>query len=129
MKRWITFISYSLRGVSNTQVGLHFSFLLTFCMLGNFSCFYYQLLNFFQNDFPLFKKFFQEQYQSQTVWIQIRTDILSVLIWVQTVCIGYQHMTKVTANKVRVDTESFSPNIFNVMIGILQALLSFAFFF
>ena len=37
-------------------------------------------------------------------------------------------MTKVTANKVRVDTESFSPNIFNVMIGILQALLSFAFF-
>ena len=25
------------------------------------------------------------------VWIQIRTDILSVLIWVQIVCIGYQH--------------------------------------
>ena len=60
---------------------------------------------FFQNDFPLFKKLFQEQYQCQTVWIQIRTDILSVLIWVQTVCIGYQHMTKVTSNKVRVDTE------------------------
>ena len=28
--------------------------------------------------------------ECQTVWIQIRTDILSVLIWVQTVCKGYQ---------------------------------------
>ena len=37
--------------------------------------------------------------ECQTVWIQIRTDILSVLIWVQTVCQGYQHMTKVTASK------------------------------
>ena len=33
--------------------------------------------------------------ECQTVWIQIRTDILSVLIWVQTVCNGYQQMTKV----------------------------------
>ena len=29
----------------------------------------------------------------QTVWIQIRPDILSGLIWVQTVCKGYQQMT------------------------------------
>ena len=28
--------------------------------------------------------------ESQTVWIQIRPDILSVLIWVQTVCKDYQ---------------------------------------
>ena len=28
--------------------------------------------------------------ECQTLWIQIRTDILSVLIWVQTVCKGYQ---------------------------------------
>ena len=33
--------------------------------------------------------------ECQTVWIQIRTDILSGLIWVQTVCKGYQQMTKV----------------------------------
>ena len=41
----------------------------------------------------------------QTVRIQIRTratestNILSVLIWVQTVCKGYQQITKVTASK------------------------------
>ena len=37
--------------------------------------------------------------ERQTVWIQIRNDVLSVLIWVQTVCIGYQRATKVVANK------------------------------
>ena len=38
----------------------------------------------------------------QTIWIQIRTDILSVLIWVQAVCKDYQLMTKVAASKERV---------------------------
>ena len=33
------------------------------------------------------------------VWIQIRTDILSVLIWVQTICKGLQQTTKVAASK------------------------------
>ena len=37
--------------------------------------------------------------ECQTVWIQIRTNILSVLIWVQTVCKGYQQTTKLTASK------------------------------
>ena len=32
--------------------------------------------------------------ECQIVWIQIRADILSALIWVQTVCKGYQQMTK-----------------------------------
>ena len=31
--------------------------------------------------------------ECQTVWIQNRTDIFSVLIWVQTVCNGYQQIT------------------------------------
>ena len=31
--------------------------------------------------------------ECQAVWIQIRTDILSVLIWVQTVCKVYEQMT------------------------------------
>ena len=36
--------------------------------------------------------FFQEYHpESQTVWIQIRPDVLLGLIWVQTVCKGYQH--------------------------------------
>ena len=38
----------------------------------------------------------------QTDWIQIRTDIMSVLIWVHTVCKGYKQMTKVAASKDRV---------------------------
>ena len=43
------------------------------------------------------------------VWIQIRTDILSVLIWVQTVCKGYQHPAddKVAACKERVKPPLF----------------------
>ena len=40
----------------------------------------------------------------QMVWIQIRTDSLSVLIWVQTVCNGYQQTTKVATSKERVKT-------------------------
>ena len=36
-----------------------------------------------------FRKFFQEHYQSFKRWTQIRTDGLSILIWVQTVCKGY----------------------------------------
>ena len=37
-------------------------------------------------------EFFQEYHpESQTVWIQIRPDVLSGLILVQTVCKGYQH--------------------------------------
>ena len=37
-----------------------------------------------------------------TVWIQIMTDILLVLIWLQTICTGCQQMTKVMASKERV---------------------------
>ena len=38
-----------------------------------------------------------------TVWIQIRSDSLLVLIWVQTICKGYQQTTKVAASKERVN--------------------------
>ena len=34
-----------------------------------------------------------------TNWIQISTDILSVLIWVQTLCKGYQQTAKVIGSK------------------------------
>ena len=31
----------------------------------------------------------------QTAWMQIRTDVLSGLIWIQAVCKGYQHAKKI----------------------------------
>ena len=48
--------------------------------------------NFFQSE--LFPKILSGTLpECQTVWIQIKTDILSVMIWVQTVCKGYQQTT------------------------------------
>ena len=38
---------------------------------------------------------FQEHYQRVKVWIQFKVDTLSVLLWVQTVCKGYQQTMKV----------------------------------
>ena len=61
----------------------------------------------------LFKNLSGTLSERQTVWIQIRTNILSVLIWVQTVCKGYQQMTKVTACKQR---EWLTPLISSVAI-------------
>ena len=58
---------------------------LSICMLGKCSCFYFCLLTFFKI------KFLQINHQGpplecQTVWIKIKTDILLLFIWVQTVC-------------------------------------------
>ena len=44
--------------------------------------------------------------ECQTNWIKFRTDRMSVLIWVQTVCKGYRETTKVVASKERVLTIS-----------------------
>ena len=39
-----------------------------------------------------FKKILKEHYpECQLVWIQIRANILLVLIWVQSVCKGYEY--------------------------------------
>ena len=62
------------------------------CLLGSFSSFL-SSADFFQIIF--FEKFFQEYHQCQTVWIQIRPNILLGLIWVQTVCQGHQQMALV----------------------------------
>ena len=76
--------------------------LLSLCMLGMFSCFRCRLLPFFKIIF--FQKTLLEPLsECQTVWIQIRTDVLSVLIWVQTVCKGYHQTTQVAACKERVN--------------------------
>ena len=59
----------------------------------NFSCFSGRLLTFFQNQ--IFQNILSGTLsECQTVWIQIRTNIMLVLIWVQTVCKGYQQTTK-----------------------------------
>ena len=47
--------------------------------------------------------------ECQTVWIQIWTNVLSVLTWVQTVCKGYQQTRKVTASKERVNFSKTRP--------------------
>ena len=70
--------------------------LLTLCMLGNFS-----MLLLLSTDF--LKKIISKTLpECQKVWIQILTDALSVLIWVQTVCKVYQQMAKVSTCKERV---------------------------
>ena len=46
----------------------------------------------------IFKKSSQTLSKCQIDWIQIRNDVLSVLICVQTVCIGYQLIIKVAIN-------------------------------
>ena len=45
--------------------------------------------------------------ECQTVWIQIRPDMLSGLIWVQTVHKGYQQTTTVTTSRGRVKWQIF----------------------
>ena len=68
--------------------------------------------DFFQN--YLFQKFFQN-----TVSVsnglnpdQDQSDILSVLIWVQTVCKGYQQTIKVAASKERVKEDKMKANVY-----------------
>ena len=51
--------------------------------------------------------------ECRTVWIQIRADILSVLISVQTVFRGHQQTSKDAASKERV--EYFFSTVFNLM--------------
>ena len=71
-------------------------------MLGNFSRFYCPLLTFFKKG--SFQKIVSDALSEfQMVWIHIWTNILLVLIWVQTVCKGYKQMTKVTASKEKVN--------------------------
>ena len=69
---------------------------ITLCMLGNFPCFCCHLLTFFHNQQLIQKSLSGTLSVCQTVWIQIRPNILSVLIWVQTVCKDYQQTTNFT---------------------------------
>ena len=86
---------------------------LTLCMLGNFAHFFV-VCGFFFLTFS--KKSFQEYHQcvdtisvsnslnpDQARPIQIRPYVLSGLIWVQTVCKGYQQTTKVATSGERIN--------------------------
>ena len=66
--------------------------ILTLCLLGNFSCFFLSSANIFQK--LLFWKILSGiPSECQAIWNQIRPDVLSGLIWVQTVCKGCQRTT------------------------------------
>ena len=47
------------------------------------------------------KILFQEWHQCQTVWVQIRSEVLSGMIWVQTVCKGMVWVLKSRAVLMR----------------------------
>ena len=71
-------------------------------------------VDFFQNQQKnqLCEKFFQKYNKScQTIWIQIRPDILSGLIWVQNICKGYQQM-KLEGEELNMDLVRRKPSCF-----------------
>ena len=49
-----------------------------------------------------FKNLFRSLSERYILWIQIRTEVLLVIIWVKTVCKGYHQTTKVVTSKGRV---------------------------
>ena len=67
-------------------------------MLGNFSCGLFS--DFFFKIFFFEKNISDIPSECQTVWIQVRTDILLGLIWVQTVCKGYKQ-TKLVDEEIK----------------------------
>ena len=73
--------------------------LLTLCLLGNFACFFVVCCFFFKSTFSK-NSFMNTIRVSNSLDFQIRPDILSGLIWVQTVCKGNQQMTLVDRVKV-----------------------------
>ena len=66
---------------------------LMLCILGNYSCFCCRLLTFFKIKFS--KNSSRNTIRVSNCLIQIRTNIVSVLIWVQIVCKCFQKITKV----------------------------------
>ena len=54
------------------------------------------------------------------VWTQNRTDFLLVLIWIYTICKGYQMMIKVAASEIRVKEMSMALIDDSVSVMITQ---------
>ena len=79
---------------------------LYICMLANCSCFHFRLLTFLK------MKFLKINHpgppsECQTVWIQIKTGILLVFIWVQLFAKGYWQTTKLSTGMQRVITGKY----------------------
>ena len=92
----------SLRNNNTSHISLGENSLtlsLTLCILGNFALSFLSADFFFIkiNVFP--KKYFGILLACQSTWIQTRSDILSALIWVQTLCKDYQPMTLLEQTK------------------------------
>ena len=92
-------------------------YMLTLSMLGNKHTFLSSAA-FFKNQ--LFREILSG-IPSVSVWIQLRPDILSSLIWVQNICIGYQQ-TKIALGTESVATpcENFAPFILNTKINFIE---------
>ena len=65
-------------------------------------CFYYSFTLYNCAIFYSLDAGFFQYHHFQTIWIQIRLNILFGPIWVQTVCKGYQQTAKVTPSGQRV---------------------------
>ena len=80
---------------------------LSFCMLGNFSCFYFRPLTFFKIKFLKINHPGPPS-ECQTVWIQIKIDILLVFIWFSNFFAkGYCQTTKLSTGMQRVITGKY----------------------
>ena len=97
---------------------------LTLCSVGNFACCFDVCWIFLDNI-----NFFENFLQSQTVWIKIRPDIVSGLIWVQTVCKCYQQTTLVRKELIKfrikwivlvwIDTET--SNLYHIARSLVKS--------
>ena len=87
-------LMYKLGLILLSTLDLHFNSLRA----GYFFMLLLALADFFQNKLFL-KKNSGTLSECQTTWIQIKTDLFSALIWVQTVCRGYKQTTKVTSKQ------------------------------
>ena len=93
------------------RITVQFTTFLTLCLLGNFACFFV-VCQYFQNH--IFRKILSGiPSECQTGWIQIRPDIMSGLIWVQTVYKGYPQTALV-------DIE-FKADALNIYLGVSLA--------
>ena len=80
---------------------------LYICMQGNCSCFYFRLLTFFEIKFFLKINHPGPPSECQTVWIQIKTDILLVFIWDKLFAKGYWQTSKLSTGMQRVITGKY----------------------
>ena len=89
--------------VLEERKAVSYSFTLAYCAICMlFCCLFFSKLTIFK------KRNSGVLSECKTVWIQIRADKMSGLIWIQTVCKGFQQTTKVPICRKSVNTFSSS---------------------